>query len=154
MHDRHRTARRLQRLPAFRIADGEPDIRGWITVAHDGYRIGRVHDVILDLATGQVRHLEIRLDRDVAGRAQTDRLVIPIAALEVSASRRQVHLRGVRRDELVDAPQFGAAPIGEREERWLRRFYRCDRIAGDAARFWGVRRRGRERSPYARVPLA
>jgi hypothetical protein len=151
MNDARLMARRLRRLPSAQIASGEPDIRGWLTLADDGYRVGRVHDLLVDMATGQVRHLEIKLDPGLAQSAPTTHLVIPIAALEVSASRQHVHVRGVRSDELLDAPHFGAQPVGEREELVLRRFYRCDDPGCSTARFWGMRRRGRERLPYART---
>jgi hypothetical protein len=154
MNESRFLARRLRRLPSLGIASGEPDIRGWLTLADDGHRVGRVHDLIVELATGHVRHLEIALDPGLACRAGTGRLVIPVAALEVSASRRHVHVRRVRSDEIVHAPRFGAKPIGDREEQSLRRFYRCADFGSDAARFWGVRRRGRERVPYAQTSMA
>ena len=153
MNDAGLMARRLRRLPSAQISSDEPDIRGWLTLAHDGHRVGRVHDLIVDLATGQVRYLEIRLDPGLACSAGTARLVIPVAALEVSASRRHVHVRGLRSDELAHAPRFGARPVGDQEEASLRRFYHCG-DPSEAARFWGVRRRGRERLPYARIGVA
>ena len=145
------TARRLRRVPSAQIASGEPDIRNWLTFTEDGYRIGRVHDLIVDLATGDVRHLEIRLDPGLADAAGTARLVIPVEALQVSASRRHVHVLRVRRDEIVHAPRFGARSLGDADERSLRVFYRCNEPWCDAARFWGPRRRGRERAPYAQT---
>lgn len=147
-------ARRLRRLAAVTLASGEPDIRGWLLLASDGHRFGRVHDLIVDVGTGQLTHLEIRLDPGLADAAGTPRLVIPIAALEVSASRRHVHVRRVRSDELVHAPRFGAKPVGEDEDRVLHRFYQCHDAAGDLARFWGVRRHDRERLPYAQTTWA
>ena len=150
MNDSRLMARRLRRLPSAHIASGEPDLRGWLTLAHDGHRVGRVHDLIVDVATGHVRHLEIRLDPGLACSAGTARLVIPVAALELSASRRHVHVRDIRADELVHAPRFGARPVGDLEEASLLRFYRCPNPS-EAARFWGVRRRGRERLPYAQI---
>ena len=119
-------ARRLRYLPSARIAAGDRDIRGWLTLTEDGYRVGRVHDLVIDVASGHVRHLEIGLDTGVAHAAGTARLVIAVEALQVSASRRHVHVRRTRSDELVHAPRFGVRPIGEAEERSLRRFYRCD----------------------------
>lgn len=144
-------ARRLRRVPSAKIAPGEPDIRNWLTLTEDGYRVGRVHDLLVDLASGHVRHLEIRLDPDLAQAAGTAQLVIPIEALQVSASRRHVHVLRTRRDELVHAPRFGARPVGAADERALRQFYQCDELRCDTARFWGPRRRGRERAPYART---
>lgn len=43
-----RTTRRLPGLCGYRIAPGEVDIRGWLVVAEDGHRVGRVRDLIID----------------------------------------------------------------------------------------------------------
>lgn len=150
MNDFRASTRRLRRLPSAHIAPGEPDLRGWLTLAHDGRRVGRVHDVIVDVVTLHVRHLEIRLDPPLACAAGTTRLVIPVDALELAAARRHVHVRGISSNELVHAPRFGARPVDELVDASLRRFYQCP-AASEPARFWGIRRRGRERLPYARI---
>ena len=42
----------LSRLNTFRMADGEPDIRGWPVVASDGgASLGRVVELLVDPAT-------------------------------------------------------------------------------------------------------
>lgn len=49
MNETRLMVRRLRRLPSVQIASGEPDIRGWLILADDDFRVGRVHDVIVDV---------------------------------------------------------------------------------------------------------
>lgn len=45
----------LSRLTSFRMADGEPDIRGWPVVAADsGASLGRVVELLVDPATSEI----------------------------------------------------------------------------------------------------
>lgn len=102
----------------------DTEVRGWLVVAEDGHRIGRVHDLAHDDAAARVAYVQVTLDTAVRARAGRDRLVIPAGCLRVSASRRCVNLRGTRSDDLAHAPRLAAWPRGTEQERALRRFYR------------------------------
>lgn len=52
----------LRNLRKYRVADGDPDVRGWEVVSGDGQRIGSVNDLLVDLAEGKVRYLDVQLD--------------------------------------------------------------------------------------------
>lgn len=69
MRDDNETARSrpsritpLRNLNRHRIADGDPDVRGWEVVGGDGRRIGSVNDLLVDTAEGKVRYLDVQLD--------------------------------------------------------------------------------------------
>ena len=53
-------------LDDFRIAEGEPDIRGWDVRGTDGQKIGKVEDLLVDTAAMKVRYIEVRLDKEIA----------------------------------------------------------------------------------------
>lgn len=63
----------LRYLRRYRIADGDPDVRGWEVVGGDGRRIGSVNDLLVDTAEGKVRYLDVQLDtglyQDASGPA-------------------------------------------------------------------------------------
>lgn len=158
------TACRLAQMPSHCIAPGECDIRGWLVLADDGRRVGRVRDVIVDFLTLRLRHIEIMLDPELAEDDQDRAVIVPIVCAHVSAHRRQINLRGVTSAEIVRAPRYGSALLAPRGEAALRKFFLDSQmddahaepheIAGDAseeAEFWGVRRGGREREPYLRA---
>lgn len=140
--------KRLRNLPQHDVRPGEPDIRRWLVLGANGHRIGRVNDIVVCLESWRPRHVEIALDRGLAVEWNTNYVLVPIGGLEVDASRRVVHLRRVTRDEVSGAPRLGESPIGDGEERMLRRYFRCDVSADEQRRFWGTRRGGRETAPY------
>ena len=77
----------------FKVADNEPDVRGWTAVSRDGRTIGEVDDLIIDTAAMKVRFLEVDPDEDVAGTG-TDPIYIPIASADVDNTNERVVVRG------------------------------------------------------------
>lgn len=52
----------LRNLRGYKIAEGDPDVRGWEVAGGDGLRIGTVNDLLVDMVAGKVRYLDIELD--------------------------------------------------------------------------------------------
>ena len=52
----------LRNLPGYKVADEDPDVRGWEVVGGDGTRIGAVNDLLVDTVAGKARYLDIELD--------------------------------------------------------------------------------------------
>ena len=77
----------------FKVADNEPDVRGWTVVSRDGRTIGEVDDLIVDTAAMKVRFLEVDPEEDMAGNG-TDPIYIPIASADVDDTDERVVLRG------------------------------------------------------------
>ncbi len=81
----------LRDLGKFRIADGEPDVRGWTVYASTGREVGRVHELLVDTDARQVVMLDIDLRRD-------DRhTIVPIRSSWVDQATKRV---------VVDAAEF------------------------------------------------
>ena len=61
-----RTARELKRLSELRykVADGDPDIRGWRVYASTGRELGTVSDLLVDVEAGEVVMLDVDLRRN------------------------------------------------------------------------------------------
>ena len=61
-----RRARELRPLRdlKWKVADGEPDIRGWSVFASTGRELGVVHDLLVDTEAGEVVMLDVDLKRD------------------------------------------------------------------------------------------
>ena len=51
----------LDRTRRYRVAAGDPDVRGWQVLGSDGQPIGRVDDLLVDTAALKVRYLQVRL---------------------------------------------------------------------------------------------
>lgn len=52
----------LRNLRGYKVAEGDPDVRGWEVSGGDGLRIGIVNDLLVDTVAGKVRYLDIELD--------------------------------------------------------------------------------------------
>ena len=79
-----RMAGRLYRMgdvSGYRIADGEPDIRGWDVRTMAGEEVGEVDDLLIDPHRGEV----VMLDIDLKGSDQ--HINIPIRGVQVDRGR-------------------------------------------------------------------
>jgi sporulation protein YlmC with PRC-barrel domain len=75
---------RLDDLRDFRVADGEPDIRGWEVCTLHGTEIGEVDDLLIDPRRGEV----VILDVDLKG---SDRHAeVPVRAVQLDRKRKVV----------------------------------------------------------------
>ncbi|HEU4630534.1 MAG TPA: PRC-barrel domain-containing protein [Gemmatimonadaceae bacterium] len=54
----------LKELGKFKVADGDPDIRGWAAYTSTGREIGRVDELLVDTDTNEVVMLDIDLRRE------------------------------------------------------------------------------------------
>lgn len=86
--------RRLAASRDFRIADGEPDIRGWSLIGDDGTGIGRVIDLIVDTEDEEVRYAFIQRESDAGYTA------LPIGYLRLGEETICVPLNGKDLDAL------------------------------------------------------
>lgn len=138
----------LSRLDQFRIAPGEPDIRGWAVVLSDGRPVGRVVDLFIDTAALKVRALECDVGaaaHRAAGNAR--RVVIPIGYARLDEGKRTVYVDAISSEDLDDLPvgrpgqssgeviERLEEPGGSGEARADDRFYDHPRF--DPAEFYG-----------------
>jgi hypothetical protein len=78
---------RLHRLSDshhYRIASGEPDIRGWEVRTLSGNHLGEVEDLLIDPHRGEVVMLDVDLNNS------PDRINVPIRGVQLDRSRRCV----------------------------------------------------------------
>lgn len=58
----------LDELDDYKVAEGEPDPRGWDVYSSDTtQKLGEVKDLLVDLQTMTVRYLDVELDEELAG---------------------------------------------------------------------------------------
>jgi sporulation protein YlmC with PRC-barrel domain len=53
---------RMSGLKDFRVAKGEPDIRGWAVRTLNGRDVGEVHDLLVDPESGEVVFMEVSMN--------------------------------------------------------------------------------------------
>jgi hypothetical protein len=153
----------LASLTRLGVGRDEPDIRGWPVVTNDGQRVGRVRDLLVELATREVRYLDVAFDLALAGGRPDLHVAIPIGCARAGTRRNLVNVRCVSRDQILHAPRHGAGLFTIDDEHASRRFFGSadagvvpaadggNFYAGpdfESHAFWSVRRKGREQVPY------
>jgi uncharacterized protein (TIGR02271 family) len=128
----------LNSLSGYKVADGEPDIRGWDVMASDGRRLGRVDDLLVDTQANKVRYV------DVEGGAQ-GHVTIPIGYARLERDSKQVLVDRLSDDQYQALPAYDRGPITRDYEEQVGRacniqasatpdFYEADAFRGDEMR--------------------
>lgn len=162
-HDEHhategaRTVAPLSAMANLRVADGEPDIRGWEVVGQDRRTIGTVHDLVVDSAEMKVRYVDVEMRRAALDADQDRHVLIPIGYARLDEDDDRVLVNNIATTAAGSLPAYEHAPITREQEAALHRtyadaspaagampereqdYYGHDRF--DDSRFWGRRDR-------------
>src|SRR5262245_24509691 len=107
---------RLDDLRGFKVAEGEPDIRGWDVCTLHGTEIGEVDDLLVDPRRGEV----VVLDVDLKG---SDRHAeVPVRSVQIDRHRKVVIVDTGEVDGYVSEKR--RARLGETERERLGEKYR------------------------------
>jgi photosynthetic reaction center H subunit len=89
----------LSALPGYRVAAGEPDIRGWTVVAAGGAALGTVEELIVEAGAGKVRYVAV-----TTGDGRPPAL-LPIGFLGIDRSEGTVHAPALAAADLAALPR-------------------------------------------------
>lgn len=95
---------RLDDMHGFKVADGDPDIRGWSVRTADGRKVGEVDSLIVDKDAMMVRYIDIDLDGKALNLKDDRHVLVPLANARLDDTRDDVRLTG------FDATQLAALP--------------------------------------------
>jgi photosynthetic reaction center H subunit len=85
----------LSALDDYEIADGYPEVRGWEVRDAADRSIGRVHDLLVDVAALEVRYLDVELGPKFAPTEADRRVLIPVERADLDGTGDQVLLPGI-----------------------------------------------------------
>lgn len=77
---------RIHELKDWKVAEGEPDVRGWSVMTISGRPIGKIVDLLVDPSRGEVVMLEIRLEEN------GEHTLAPIRAAQFDRANKIVNL--------------------------------------------------------------
>jgi hypothetical protein len=101
---------RLSYLSGWRVASGEPNIRGWpLVLAGDGTRL-EVNDLVIDTRAKRVRYVVVPTPDEKGAR------LIPIGFLRVDGDAREVVAAGLTAADIAELPPYpggGVTRAGE-----------------------------------------
>ena len=102
----------LGQLDDFRVAEGDPDVRGWQVLGSDGRRIGEVDELLVDTAAMKVRYLDVDLDDGVAGDGGRDRhVLIPVGYARLERDGDRVMVDALASGDLGTLPAYDQGPL-------------------------------------------
>ena len=104
----------LSALDRMRVADGNPDPRGWSFEAMAGERVGRVHELVVDPAALAVRYIVVERDADEA------LVLLPVGFIALDPRRETVSAPGLTRDDLDSLPSWGGGGVDRADEEIVR----------------------------------
>ena len=116
---------RLHEFDDYRVAEGEPDVRGWTVKMPDDRDVGRVQNLIVDLDALEVSYLEVALDRESLRLAQPRNVLVPIGLVWLDDDREIVRL-GLGATELIAAPAYDPRSFSELDHQALQKRYATD----------------------------
>jgi len=105
----------LRRLPAFHVAEGDPDPRGMTVYGADGAAAGIVKDLWIDQPDSLIRYLEVQVTTDSGAKT----VLVPFALSRVVGNARTqwIAVKSVLADQVARAPRVRrATSVTKREE--------------------------------------
>ena len=94
----------LEYLPGYRMADDEPDVRGWNVVARGGAPVGRVVDILVDREAAEVAGLLLTVPPARPG-GEIGQATLPMERIRIDEERRVL----IVEDDAVPAVGHAAA---------------------------------------------
>ncbi|MDP2314626.1 MAG: PRC and DUF2382 domain-containing protein [Pseudomonadota bacterium] len=131
----------LGELDDYRVANGNPDIRGWEVYGADSQRLGDVRELIVDTDAMKARYMVVRLDRKVPNASGDRNVIVPIGRARLDDALDRVYVEDVTFATASTLPEYTAgAWTAERERRLFGGAGAYDRPEYDANRFFGERK--------------
>lgn len=121
----------LDELDDFKVADGDPDVRGWDVISADGRRIGEVDQLLVDTEAMKVRYLDVDLDGELLGGRAGDRhVLIPIGYARLDEESDRVIVDHLASAEVAALPEYNQGPVTRDFESSLRQRFDTGYAAG------------------------
>ena len=153
----------LSELDGFKVAKGDPDVRGWDVVASDGTEVGEVEDLLVDTISMKVRYLDVELDDDRFG-VDDRHVLVPIGQARLDDDNDDV-LVNMDANAFASLPPYTRGTFSREYETSLRQGFSAGQAVPapttdtdfyehrdfDESRFLGSRRRGAEGEGVPRI---
>jgi len=100
----------LGQLDDFKVAEGDPDVRGWQVVASDGRKIGEVDELLIDTNAMKVRYLDVEVENGLM--AEPDRhVLVPIGYARLDRDSDRVMVDNIASTDLRSMPAYDQSPV-------------------------------------------
>ncbi|WP_420129690.1 PRC-barrel domain-containing protein [Longimicrobium sp.] len=121
----------LGQLDDFKVADGEPDVRGWEVLASDGRKIGEVDELLVDTAAMKVRYLDVDVDDGMVAGGADRHVLIPIGYARLDEGSDRVMVDALASADLGGVPSYDQGPLTRDFETSVRESFSARRGTGE-----------------------
>lgn len=121
----------LDRLDDYKVAEGDPDVRGWDVVGSDGQKVGEVDQLLVDTEALKVRYLDVDLSGE--GVEASRHVLVPIGQARLDPDHDRVLVDTLRAAELLALPAYTHGSVTREYETDLRRRFDVSYGAGAGA---------------------
>lgn len=101
----------LGQLDDFKVAEGDPDVRGWEVLSSDGKKIGEVDELLVDTGAMKVRYLDVDVDRGMVAGGTDRHVLIPIGYARLDQDRDCVMVDALASADLGGVPSYDQGPL-------------------------------------------
>jgi hypothetical protein len=101
----------LGQLDDFKVAEGDPDVRGWEVLASDGKKIGEVDELLVDTGAMKVRYLDVDVDQGMVAGGTDRHVLIPIGYARLDQDRDCVMVDALASADLGGVPSYDQGPL-------------------------------------------
>jgi uncharacterized protein (TIGR02271 family) len=117
----------LDELSDFKVADDDPDVRGWDVLSADGRRIGEVENLLVDRTAMKVRYLDVEVDDDLVQQDRDRHVLIPIGYARLDRDDNRIMVDSLNSSDVTNLPAYGKEPITRDYENTLHSSWTRDR---------------------------
>jgi uncharacterized protein (TIGR02271 family) len=113
----------LDELDDYKVASGDPDVRGWEVYASDGRKIGEVDNLLIDTGAMKVRYLDVDLDEELIGSKDDRHILIPIGYAQLNEDDDRIRVDALNSNDIAAMPEYRHESITREYETDLRNRY-------------------------------
>lgn len=114
----------LREARDFRLAKGDPDVRGWNVFGADGERVGTVSDLLVDPAAMKIRYLDVDLMDDLFKLKEDRHVLVPTDAVDLRERGKDIWLRHLNAEDVARLPAYIGGPVDPAIEAEVERAFR------------------------------
>lgn len=115
-HENRQRVVPLDELDSMKVADDDPDVRGWDVISADGRKFGKVEELLVDTTAMKVRYLDVEVEKDLRASDRDRRILIPVGHARLHESEDHVHVSGLRTEQVRSIPAYTGRLDREYEE--------------------------------------
>ncbi len=95
----------------FKLAKGDPDVRGWNVFGADGERVGTVSEMLVDPAALKIRYLDVDILEDLFTLKEDRHVLIPLEEVELRERGNDVWLKHLPAEAVARLPAYTGGPV-------------------------------------------